>query len=176
MMGKRVNGWISDVLTARRFTRRLALTAPVVLAAGCASSPAAAANSCDLSSVVKHVVALRFKPDVTQLRKDDVMKRFLALKHECMRNGQNYIVSLVGGDCTKSLEGLTQGFEQTYIVTFKDQDDYRYYIGQPFVSPFDAAHDAFKKFVVPLLSVDEQGQTNGAFDLDFSTPASPDNC
>ena len=51
------------------------------------------------------------------------MNRFLALKQECKRDGKNYIVSLTGGDCTQSLEGLTAGFEQAYIVTFNDRDD-----------------------------------------------------
>jgi hypothetical protein len=170
-----MNGWLSDLLTAGRFTRRLALTAPVVLAAGCASG-APLPDSCRLSSVIKHFVAFRYKPNVTQQQKDDVMNRFLALKQECKRGGKNYIVSLVGGDCTKSMEGLTEGFEQAYIVTFKDQDDYKYYIGQPFSSPFDLAHDEFKKYAIPLLSVDEKGQTNGAIALDFPTAVSPDDC
>jgi hypothetical protein len=104
------------------------------------------------------------------------MNRFLALKQECKRDGNYYIVSLVGGDCTNSLEGLTEGFEQAYIVTFKDHDDYKYYIGQPFSYPFDPAHDAFKKFAIPLLSVDENGKTDGAIALDFSTAVSPENC
>jgi hypothetical protein len=51
---------------------------------------------------------------------------------------------------------------EEYIVTFKDRHDYKYYVGQPFSSPFDPAHDAFKKFAIPLLSVDEAGKTNGA--------------
>jgi hypothetical protein len=170
-----MNGWLSGLLTAGRCTRRLALAAPVVLAAGCASS-LPAPDSCRLSSLIKHFVAFRYKPNVTQQQKDDVMNRFLALKQECKRDGKNYIVSLVGGDCTQSLEGLTESFEQAYIVTFKDQDDYKYYIGQPFSSTFDPAHDAFKKYAMPLLSVDEKGQTDGAIALDFSTAVSPDNC
>ena len=43
--------------------------------------------------------------------------------------------------------------------------------GPPFESDFDAAHDDFNKFAIPLLSVDEQGNTNGAMVFDFDTPA-----
>jgi len=100
------------------------------------------------------------------------MTRFLALKQECVRAGQSYIVSLVGGDCTASPEGLTAGFQQVFIVTFKDRGDFEYYLGEPFASPFDTAHDDFKKFAIPLLSVDEQGNTNGAMVFDVATPTS----
>jgi hypothetical protein len=112
-------------------------------------------------------VAFKYKPTVTQRQKTEVVKRFLALKQKCKRNGKHYVVSLIGGDCNKSLEGLTDGFEQVFIVTFKNRSDYRYYIGRPFVSPFDPAHDAFKKFVKPFLSVDAAGKTDGAVVLDF---------
>ena len=147
-----------------RFTRRLALVAPVALVAG--SADARLAGS---SAQIEHIVAFRYKPTVTRQQKIEVMKRFLALKKKCRRNGKNYVVSLVGGDCTKSLEGLTDGFEQAFIVTFKNRSDYRYYIGRPFVRPFDPHHDAFKKFVTPFLSVDAAGKTNGAIVLDFQT-------
>lgn len=156
---------LPDLLTTRRFTRRLALVAPAALAAGCASSPGKA----DPPFRIEHIVAFKYKPTVTKQQKAEIMVRFLALKHECRRDGKNYIVSLVGGDCTKSLERLTDGFEQAFIVTFKDRSDYKYYVGRPFSSPFDPAHDAFKKFVAPYLSVDAAGKTDGAIVLDFST-------
>lgn len=156
-------GGIPILLTTGRITRRLALVAPVALAAGRASSSRAAGSS----SQIEHIVAFKYKPTVTQRQKTEVMKRFLALKQKCKRDGKNYIVSLVGGDCTKSLERLTDGFEQAFIVTFKNRSDYKYYIGRPFVSPFDPAHDAFKKFVTPLLAVDAAGKTDGAVVFDF---------
>jgi len=171
----KVNGWLSNLLTTRCFTRRLALAAPLVLAAGCASS-SRTSGPCSTSSEIKHIVAFKYKPTVTQSQKDEVMNRFLALKQECKRDGANYIVSLTGGDCTQSLEGLTAGFEQAYIATFKDRDDYKYYIGQPFTSPFDPAHDSFKKYATPLLSVDAEGKTDGAIVLDFSNSSSLNNC
>ncbi len=118
---------------------------------------------------IKHVVVFKYKPTVTWQQKSEVMNRFLALKHTSKRNGKNYIVSLIGGDCTKSQERLTQGFEQTFIVTFKNKDDFNYYLGEPFASSFDPAHDDFKKFVAPHLSVDKDGKTNGAMVFDFET-------
>jgi hypothetical protein len=121
--------------------------------------------------VIEHIVAFKYQPSVTQRQKGEVMKRFLALKQECKRDGKNYIVSLIGGGCTESLEGLTSGFEQAFIVTFDDLDDFKYYAGQPFSSHFDLAHDDFKKFAIPLLTVDEEGKTNGAIVFDFLCPS-----
>ena len=152
-----------DLLTTGRFTRRVALVTPVALVTACASSAGQAASS----PQIEHIVAFKYKPTVTQKQKTEVIKRFLALKQKCKRNGKNYVVSLIGGDCTKSLDRLTDGFEHVFIVTFKNRGDYRYYIGRPVVSPFDPAHDAFKKFVTPLLSVDRAGKTDGAIVLDF---------
>ena len=165
-----VNGWLSNLWTTRRITRRVVLAAPVVLAAGCASSSVGPESSAT-SSQMEHIVGFKYKPTVTQQQKTEVMNRFLALKQQCKRDGKTYIVSLTGGDCTQSLEGLTSGFEQAYIVTFKDRDDYKYYIGQPYTFPFDPAHDAFKKYSTPFLSVDAAGRTNGAIVMDYS--ASP---
>lgn len=126
----------------------------------------------DGSAVITHVVAFRYKPEVTQQQRDDVLRRFLDLEHECTREGRPYIVSLVGGDCTQSAEKLTAGFEQVFVLTFRDRDDFAYYLGPPFASTFDHAHDAFKKFAIPLLSVDDDGATNGALVLDVEAAQS----
>lgn len=170
-----MNRWLSNLLTTRRLARRLVLVAPVVMATSCATK-SRREQGCHRPAQIKHVVAFKYRSSVTQQQKEEVMKRFLALKQECRRDGENYIVDLVGGDCTGSLEGLTEGFEQAFVVTVKDRDDYKYYVGQPFSSPFDPAHDAFKKFVTPLLSVDLDGKTNGALVLDFSTLSASDGC
>lgn len=116
---------------------------------------------------IKHIVVFKYKPTITPQQKQEVMKRFLALKEESKKDGKSYIISLIGGDCTGSLERLTRDFEHSFIITFKNQDDFNYYLGEPFASPFDQAHDDFKKFVGPFLSVDESGQTNGAMVFDF---------
>lgn len=125
-----------------------------------------------LGSVITHVVAFRYHPSTTQQQRTEVLKGFLSLEHECARDGENYIVSLIGGDCTGSPEGLTAGFDHVFIVTFKDREDFEYYLGPPFAEAFDTAHDDFKKFAIPLLSVDADGKTNGAMVFDFATSTS----
>jgi hypothetical protein len=120
---------------------------------------------------ITHIVAFHYKPTVTQEQRGDVLTRFLALRHECRREGKSYIDSLVGGDCSESLEGLTAGFEHAFVVSFNNRDDFEYYLGPPFASTFDPAHDDFKKFAIPLLSGDESGKTNGAIVFDFTTPS-----
>jgi hypothetical protein len=148
-----------------------ALTAPVVIAAaGAARIPIARADD-EPAPQVKHVVAFRYRPTVTPEQKADVLNRFLALKDDCTRDGRPYLLSVVGGGCTQSLEGLTGGYEQAFVITLANQGDYRYYIGRPFTDPFDPAHDAFKAYSLPLLSVDGTGNTTGAMVFDFSTMA-----
>ncbi|MBY0441698.1 MAG: Dabb family protein [Mycobacteriaceae bacterium] len=161
-----MNKWLSNVLTTQRLTRRLALAAPVALAASCTTN-SHPADTHQHPSPIRHVVAFRYRSTVTPQQKNEVAKKFLTLRKECERSGNDYIVDIVGGDCTGSIEGLTAGFEQVFIVEFKNKDDYLYYIGKPFSSTFDPAHDEFKKFVTPLLSVDPTGKTDGAIVFDF---------
>jgi hypothetical protein len=161
--------WLTHQVTMRRMSRRAALSATVAIAAGgVAGIPTATADD-ESASVVKHIVAFRYRPTVTPEQKTDVLSRFLALENECTRDGRPYILSIVGGDCTQSLEGLTGGFEQAFIVSLANRDDYRYYVGRPYTYPFDPVHDAFKAYSLPLLSVDAAGKTNGAMVFDFDT-------
>lgn len=160
------------------------LAAPAVLAAGCtaASRPAPSAQPpgaqalCGSPEEIRHVVTMRFKPGVTQEQKDEVKAAFFALQHECKRNGQPYVLSVVGGECGGSWEGLNNGFEQLFIVTFKNADDFSYYLGPPFAPEIDPAHTALKKLAAPLFSVDERGNADGAVVFDFRPWVSPRNC
>ena len=60
---------------------------------------------------------------------------------------------------------MSQGF----IVTFKNESDRDYYVGKPFSADFDPAHDEFKQFVGPLLSIDQNGKLDGVIVFDFNT-------
>lgn len=161
-----MNKWLSNVLTTQRLPRRLALTAPVALAASCATN-SHTVDTRHPSPQINHIVAFKYRSTVTRQQKEEVIKKFLALQKNCKRNGKRYIVNIVGGDCAGSTERLNAGFEQAFIVTLKDKDDYLYYLGKPFSPTFDPMHDEFKKFVTPLLSADPAGNTNGAMVFDF---------
>jgi hypothetical protein len=124
--------------------------------------------SFNANAVVKHFVAFKYKPTVTSSEKVNVINRFLSLKKLAIRNGQPYIISIETGKAN-SKEGADQGMEQGFIVTFKSESDRDYYVGKPFTSDFDPAHEDFKQFVGPLLSVDENGDINGVIVFDFST-------
>lgn len=112
--------------------------------------------------LIKHIVLFRYQDSVTQEQKNEVKKRFLALANQAKRDGERYIVSIVAGD-ENSGEGVDQGLEQGFIVTFKSQGDRNYYVGAPLIDTstddakklnkdfFDPAHQAFKDFVGPLL-------------------------
>jgi hypothetical protein len=119
--------------------------------------------------LVKHTVFFRFKPNTTEDVQREVMKRFLALKDLCVNpsTGQPYILSLVAGTAN-SPEGLDQNKTQGYIVTFSSVSDRNYYVGQPFYTPFDPHHDAFKKFVGPYVDAGP-----GVFVFDFTVGTMP---
>lgn len=114
------------------------------------------------AKIVKHFVAFKFDGSVTTEEKKLVMKKFKALKQTCLKNNRPYIVSIESGTAN-SPEGADQGYEQGYIVTFASEQDRDYYVGKPFFTNFDPAHDEFKSFVGPLLQKNE-----GAFVFDFS--------
>ena len=114
--------------------------------------------------VVRHEVLFRHDRSVSPEQKQEVIRRFLALKTLSRRNGTPFIVSIdTGSDI--SGEGLDQCFEQGFIVTFSSQGGRNYYAGQPVVTDpsfYDPAHQAFKDFVGPLLD------QNGGFVFDFA--------
>lgn len=113
--------------------------------------------------LVRHIVLFRYKKTVTQQQKQEVIKYFLALKHLARRNGALYVISIESGK-QDSGEGVSQGFEQGFIVTFKSQGDRNYYVGTPVVTNpayYDPAHQKFKDFVGPLLD------KNGSLVFDF---------
>jgi hypothetical protein len=114
------------------------------------------------AKIVKHFVAFKFDHSVTSEDKKLVMKKFLSLKQKCLKNNKPYILSVEAG-LANSPEGADQGFEQGYVVTFASEADRNYYVGKPFFTNFDPAHDEFKNFVGPLLMKQE-----GAFVFDFS--------
>jgi hypothetical protein len=109
-------------------------------------------------------VLFRYSQNITEAEKTTAERRFLALKSLAQRAGKSYILSLEAG-VEISGEGVDQGLEQGFIVTFRSQGDRNYYVGQPVVNDpthYDPAHQAFKDFIAPLLD------KNGAVVFDFS--------
>lgn len=104
---------------------------------------------------VKHIVLFRYQPEVTAAQKHEILRRFVTLRSECRRAGAPYVVSIEAGS-QSSGEGVDQGLEQGFIVTFRSEGDRNYYVGQPVVTDakyYDPAHQAFKDFVGPSLHV-----------------------
>jgi hypothetical protein len=145
------------VLAFRTMKRSLTLLMCLALAFFAASTAHA------LSGQVKHFVAFRFLPSVSQTQKAFIMQQFLDLKYQCVNatTGLPYIVSLDAG-YANSPEGADQGMQEGFIVTFNNIAERNYYVGRPFYFPYDPAHDAFKTFVGPFLD------KNGAFVFDFT--------
>jgi hypothetical protein len=114
--------------------------------------------------LIRHIVLFRYNEAVSSEQREDVIRRFLALRTLAKRKGRPYILSIETGS-NISGEGLDQCFEQGFIVTFKSQGDRNYYAGQPVVTDpsfYDPDHQAFKDFLGPLLD------QNGALVFDFS--------
>lgn len=113
---------------------------------------------------VKHIVLFRYAESVTPAQKQAIISRFLALT-DSKRAGKPYIVDITTGT-QNSGEGLSGGYTQAFIVTFRSEGDRNFYVGTPFVdSPndYDLNHDAFKQFVGPYLA-----DKNGVLVFDFT--------
>jgi hypothetical protein len=115
---------------------------------------------------IQHIVVFRYKADVTAEKKAEIGRRFLELRNLAQRNGQPYIASITGGQAI-SREGFDQGLEQAFVVTFRNEADRNFFVGKPYSSVMDPAHQALAQVVEPLLAVDEAGKPAGLFVFDF---------
>lgn len=114
--------------------------------------------------VIRHIVFLRYKPEVSDAQRMAIRERFRNLKNTSLRNGLPYIASIKSGS-QHSYKGLDQGFDQVFIIKFLSEGDRNYYVGTPTVTNpayFDPAHQKFKEVIDPLLT--EHGLM--AFDID----------
>lgn len=108
---------------------------------------------------IEHIVLFHYKDAVTDEQKNEVKKRFLALKQIARRSGKPYIQSIITGK-QNSGEGADRGFEQAFVVQFKSAGDRNYYVGTPVVDDaqyYDPMHASFKEFVGPLLVEGQAG-------------------
>jgi hypothetical protein len=122
------------------------------------------------TGVVRHFVSFKFDHKVTPSEKKEVVKKFLALKEECLRNNMPYITSIETGKAN-SPEGVDQGMEIGFLVSFKSEGDRNYYVGSPlipvkYINLYDHAHEKFKNFIGPLLATPIVPK--GVFVFDFT--------
>ena len=113
----------------------------------------------------EHIVLFKYKEDISEEQRQLIKKKFMALKSASKRNGVPYIASIIAGS-QNSLEGLSKGYEQGFIVTFRSEGDRNYYVGTPVVSDpqyYDPLHHEFKSFVEPFLN----DGSNGVLVFDF---------
>lgn len=116
------------------------------------------------SAPIHHVVAFKFRPDVTSAQISLVLTEFRKLKELSVdpTTGRKLIQSLHGGT-NNSPEGLNKGFSCCFVLTFSSPGDRDTYVGLDPTQPFDLAHDRFKKLVGPLLD----GGAEGVLVIDF---------
>jgi uncharacterized protein YciU (UPF0263 family) len=110
-----------------------------------------------------HWVLFKFKQNITESEKQEVINRFLALKNS-LKNGSPYI-SFIEYGYQNSKEGLNAGFEIGFRVSFTSEADRDYYVGKPFLTvpgTYDQAHDDFKNFVGSYLD-----PNNGVLVFDY---------
>ncbi|GAA4978829.1 Dabb family protein [Kineococcus glutinatus] len=106
--------------------------------------------------LVRHIVLFRYRQEVTEAQKAEVLRRFLALADSRRADGERYITSVEAGG-QGSGEGAGGGYEHGVVVTFASEGDRNHYVGAPVVEDpayCDAEHAAFKEFVGPLLHPD----------------------
>lgn len=115
------------------------------------------------SSKIEHLVLFKFRPDISQQERQEVINRFMSLQ-KSLKNGMPYILSIEYG-YQNSKEGVHGDFEIAFRVSFASLEDRDYYVGKPFITEFgkyDQAHDDFKNFVGPYLATN-----NGVLVFDY---------
>ncbi|MBA2674832.1 Dabb family protein [Ramlibacter sp.] len=127
---------------------------------------AALAGAACAQADVQHIVAFRYQAGVTADTRADIARRFVALKNVARRDGRAYIVDIKTGKAI-SREGMDQGFEEVFVVTFRDTADRDYFVGQPYRPAMDPDHEAVARVAEPLLARDAAGKRSGLFVFDF---------
>ncbi|MBE7728224.1 Dabb family protein [Komagataeibacter sp. FXV3] len=104
--------------------------------------------------MVRHIVMFRFLPVITDEQRAEVVRRFMALRQISRRNDGSPVIASIETGAQMSGEGLDEGLQQAFIITFRSEGDRNYYVGRPVVTDpayFDPAHEAFKKFAAPFI-------------------------
>lgn len=120
--------------------------------------------------IIRHIVLFRYREDIDETNQRHIEQRFRELQAST-RNGRRYILSIESGT-QNSPEGLGQGYQQAYIVSFASQGDRNYYVGKPLISDpalYDPTHHAFKSFIAAFIS--EQPSSVVVFDFSTDTTA-----
>ncbi|EHH69433.1 Dabb family protein [Gluconobacter morbifer] len=103
---------------------------------------------------VRHMVMFRYTKGSTPAQRAEVTARFMHLAVDSRRmDGMPVVVSVESG-FQNSGEGVGNGLQQAFLVTFRSEGDRNYYVGKPVVTDaafFDPAHEAFKEFSAPYL-------------------------
>ena len=90
------------------------------------------------SAHIRHIVCLKFKPEITNESILKVEKKFPALQQSI-----SGIISIEWG-LNNSPEGLNKGFSHCFTVTFENETARATYLPHP-------AHQAFVEILKPLL-------------------------
>ncbi|GBQ45653.1 Dabb family protein [Komagataeibacter sucrofermentans] len=104
--------------------------------------------------LVRHIVLFRFLPTITDEQRAEVVRRFMALARTSRREDGSPVVVSIETGAQISGEGVDEGLQQAFVVTFSSEGDRNYYVGRPVVTDpayFDPAHEAFKKFAAPYI-------------------------
>ncbi|WP_408884418.1 Dabb family protein [Komagataeibacter xylinus] len=104
--------------------------------------------------LVRHIVLFRFLPTITDDQRAEVVRRFMALARTSRREDGSPVVVSIETGAQISGEGVDDGLQQGFVVTFRSEGDRNYYVGRPVVTDpayFDPAHEAFKKFAAPYI-------------------------
>ncbi|GAA5897537.1 Dabb family protein [Sporobolomyces salmoneus] len=102
--------------------------------------------------IITHIVSFKYKESATSAERHLVASSFLALQSRCVdESGKSYIAVTGGKD--NSPEGMSNGYDHTFVVTFGDEKARDYYVAK------DEAHQKFKELALPSIE--------GAFVFDF---------
>ncbi len=114
----------------------LLLTLPVVMLM---QAPPALSKPAVSDALLRHIVLLKFKEDVSDEKIDEVAKAFVALPDKI-----DVIQDFEWG-LENSAENLSKGFTHCFLVTFKTEEDRAAYLPHQ-------AHQDFVKLVTPVVA------------------------
>ncbi|OJJ47344.1 hypothetical protein ASPZODRAFT_142079 [Penicilliopsis zonata CBS 506.65] len=83
-----------------------------------------------------HIVGFKFREDISDADRQDVIDSFLALKHKCLRDGKEYILAIRHGFPQRTFPWHND-VDAVFVVEFASKEDCDYYHQK------DEAHAAF---------------------------------
>ncbi|GAA5963406.1 hypothetical protein JCM3765_003059 [Sporobolomyces pararoseus] len=89
--------------------------------------------------IITHIVSFKYKESTSSAERHLIASSFLALQERCLDSTTGNPYLAVTGGKNNSHEGLSNGYDHTFVVTFENEKARDYYVDK------DEAHQKFKE-------------------------------